>query len=143
MRPGRWSAAALAATLAACSVNRDYAESRRVLVDVGMSGEEVRRAVGAPTRIVEVPSVPGVAEQTVRVWQYDVDRIPDASVILDLVLAAGALVLIGAMVAGGGGSGLGGVKVGGGGGGGTRYRFWVGFGADGRVRGVTNLEKVR
>jgi hypothetical protein len=141
MRSGRWSAAVLAATLAACSVSRDYAESRRVLVDVGMSGEEVRRAVGGPTRIVEVPSVPGVAEQTVLVWQYDIDRIPDASVILDLALAAGALVLVGALAAGGGGSGLGGVKVGGGGG--TRYRFWVGFGADGRVRGVTNLERVR
>jgi len=142
MTPGRLGAAALAAALAACSVNRDYAESRRVLVDVGMSGDEVQRAVGAPTRKIPVPPTPGIQNQTVEVWQYEIDQIPDAGSVLELLLVAGALVLIVPAVHGGGAQSLGGVSAGGGGGG-SRYRFWVGIGADGRVRGVTNLEKRR
>lgn len=119
-----------------CADHRVWAEERRVLIESGMSAEDVRRRLGAPARVFPVAPVPGVAEQTTEVWSYAYEPAPDVRDIANLVLAAGALILI--VGARGGGSVGGGI-----GGRGSSYRFWVGFGADGRVRGVTNLEEVK
>jgi hypothetical protein len=139
MNPRRCGAGALALAMGACAAGGDYAESRRVLVDVGMSQDEVRRAIGEPVRRVPIAPTPGIEAQTVEVWQYRFEPTSDIGTVLEVVVTAGALVLIVAAAAAGGGTGLGGVK---GGGGDADYRFWVGFGPDGRVRGVTNLERV-
>ncbi len=75
------------------------------------------------------------ADQTTEVWTYDIEGPPGPEDVAMFVLAAGALVLVVAAGGGGGGSIKGGSF--------DRYRFRVGFGPDGRVRGVTDLEGVK
>jgi hypothetical protein len=131
MRP---LAAFLTLTIAACS-SRDVVEAQRILVDVGMTSDEVVRRLGAPERKIRVPSTSTAAEQTTEVWDYTLEGPPTPGDFIGLVLAAGALVLV--VAAGGGGGG--GIH----GGNFPTYRFYVGFGPDGRVRGVTRLEKLK
>ncbi|HEX7898274.1 MAG TPA: hypothetical protein VF950_10975 [Planctomycetota bacterium] len=126
-------AAVVALLFAACS-SREYAESRRTLIEVGMSSVEVRERFGAPERVIRVATSSAAADQTTEVWECEIEAPPTPGHFAALVLAAGALVLV--VAAGGGGSV-------GGGPGFPRYRFWVGFGSDGRVRGVTKLEGVK
>ena len=118
---------------AACS-SRPYAEDRRALVEVGMPADEVRARIGAPERVIKVATSSAAADQTTEVWECEIEAPPTPGHFAALVLAAGALVLV--VAAGGGGSVGGGPAF-------PRYRFWVGFGPDGRVRGVTNLEGVK
>ena len=139
---GAWALAVAFLLLAppGCVSQRRYAEERRTLIDVGMAGDEVRARIGRPWKVLPVATADGVADQTVEVWVYALTPPPGAAEIVGLVLVAGALI-----VAAGAGSGSGDFLKGWSSGGGdsrsAKWRFWVGFGPDGRVRGVTNLEK--
>jgi hypothetical protein len=124
---------ALALLFAACS-SRPYAEERRALVEVRMTADVVRARIGNPGRVIRVATSSAAADQTTEVWECGIDAPPTAGELPALARAAGALVLV--VAARGGGSM-------GGGSGSPRYRFWVGFGADRRVRGVTHLEGVK
>ena len=123
----------LALLFAACS-SRQYAEDRRALVEVGMPADEVRARIGPPERVIRVATSSAAADQTTEVWECEIEAPPHAGHFVALVLSAGALVLVAASR--GGGTVGGGFDF-------PRYRFWVGFGPDGRVRGVTNLEGVK
>jgi len=137
MGHGRAGAILLSACvgLSGCAGGAGKAEDRRVLVRPGMTSEEIRKAIGGPQRTHRVDAVPGVEDQTVEVWSYLYKSPPGAGeVALEVVAAALIVVVLAAGLRGGGG------------GGGTSeptWRFIVGFGADGRVRGVSSLEKVR
>jgi hypothetical protein len=102
----RSCALALAAALLApsgCVSQKRYAEERRVLIDIGMSGDEVRSLIGKPWRIMPVATAAGVAEQTVEVWAYALNPGPHpAEAAVGLVRVAGVLFLV---AAGGGGGG--------------------------------------
>lgn len=129
--------AVLTLAFGACSVSRDYAESRRTLVDVGMPADEVRSRLGGPARVIRVATASSAAEQTTEVWEYEIESPPGPGHFAALVLAAGALIAVAAVAKGGGGGSIsGGPSF-------PAYRFWIGFGPDGRVRGVTNLEKLK
>jgi len=125
--------------LASCGPTRDQLEERRVLVDVGMTARQVVDKIGRPTRVAPVAGAPGVQDQTVEVWAYSIKPPPDLGDAAEFTLLAGTLVVLCAATKSGdpiqpilnGPRGKG------------RCTFWVGFGADGRVRGVTNLEQAR
>lgn len=132
-------AAVLALTAVSCGTTREELEDRRVLVDVGMTAREVVDRIGRPTRITPVAAAPEVKDQTVFVWAYSIKPPPDLGDAAEFVLLSGTLVVLTAATGRGdpiqpilnGPRGKG------------RCTFWVGFGADGRVRGVTNLEQAR
>ena len=131
-------AALLALALGGCASTREEAEARRVLVDVGMTGRQVVDRIGRPTKIFAVEPTPGQSEQTVEVWAYSMKPPPDLGDAAEFALSAGALIAL--SVAAGHdppASILNGPR------GKGRCTFWVGFGRDGRVRGVTNLEVAR
>jgi hypothetical protein len=122
-----------------CAHPRVRQEEKRVLVDVGMSGRDVAQRIGRPSKVFAVEPVAGAADQTVEVWAYTMKIPPDMGDAAEFALGAGALVVLGAatgrvsappfpefLIRAKG-----------------RCSFWVGFGSDGRVRGVTNLEEVR
>lgn len=117
---------------------RDQAEGMRTLIDVGITGREVVARIGRPSKVVPVAVAPGVTDQTVEVWSYTMTPPPDLGDAACFVISAGALV---ALSAANHGRNVGGVSFGKSGRG--RCTFWIGFGADGRVRGVTDLEEVR
>lgn len=118
----------------ACAGGRTAGEERRVLVQPGMTAEEVRKAIGGPERTHRLDVVSGVQDQTVEVWSYVYATPPNAAeVTLEVVAAALVVVALAAGFRGGGGGGKSDPK----------WRFVVGFGPDGRVRGVSNLEKVK
>lgn len=125
----------VALAFAGCSVGRDYAESRRVLVEPGMAAAEVVKRVGEPTARLKVATASTSPDQTTEIWTYEIDGPPGPEDFVFLVLATGALVLVVASKGGGGGGIHGGSF--------QHFRFRVGFGPDGRVRGVTNLEGVK
>jgi hypothetical protein len=126
--------ALLLAACVGCASGKGTAEERRVLVKPGMTYEEVRGALGPPQRTLKLQPAPGIEDQTVEVWSYTYTPGPSAGeVALGIV---GAALVDASIAAGGWGGG------GGGGGGDSTWRFVVGFGLDGRVRGVTNLEKL-
>ena len=134
----RRRAAVLAILFAGCS-SREYAESRRTLIQPGMSSAEVRECFGAPERVIRVATSSAAADQTTEVWECEIEAPPGPGHFVALVLtAAGALIAVAAAVKGGGGGSFsgGGLDF-------PTYRFWVGFGPDGRVRGVTRLEKLK
>jgi len=110
-----------------------------VLVEVGMTAREVVNRIGRPDRINSVAAVPGVQDQTVVVWVYTINPPPDLGDTAEFALGAGALVAFTAAT--GRGDPLQPILNGPRGKG--RCTFWVGFGSDGRVRGVTNLEQAR
>ena len=124
---------------AGCGSSREHLEERRVLIDVGMTARDVVARIGRPSRISPVAAAPGVQDQTVEVWAYTIKPPPDLGDAAEFVLLSGALVVLSAATRSGdptqeilkGPRGKG------------RCTFWVGFGADGRVRGVTNLEQAR
>lgn len=118
-----------------CASGPGPAEDRRVLVEPGMTGEEVRAKIGPPGRILRLDPAPNIEQQTVEVWTYAYAPGPSAGEVA-LSIAGSALVVV--AIAAGGNCG-----VTGGGPRGPLYRFAVGFGRDGRVRGVTELEKLR
>ena len=120
-----------------CYSTREQAEERRVLVDVGMTGQEVVRRIGRPSRVFPVAPEPGVADQTIEVWAYTMTPPPDLGDAAEFTLTAGALVALCVVTKGRDTAVLNlGRRKG-------RCTFWVGFGADGKVRGVTNLEVAR
>ncbi|HVE42385.1 MAG TPA: hypothetical protein VNM14_21050 [Planctomycetota bacterium] len=122
-----------------CAHPRVRQEEKRVLVDVGMTGREVSQRIGRPSKVFAVEPVPGAKDQTVEVWAYTMKIPPDLGDAAEFAIGAGALVVLSAATgrvdappfpefllrAKG------------------RCSFWVGFGSDGRVRGVTNLEELR
>lgn len=110
-----------------------------MLVEVGMTGQEVVKRIGRPSKAFAVDPVPGVAEQTVEVWAYTMKVPPGIDDAVEVGLNTGALVLLCVATGGHDSTVLNGIKVPNKG----SFAFWVGFGRDGRVRGVTNLELVR
>ena len=110
-----------------------------MLVDVGMTGQEVSQRIGRPSKVVPVTPTPGVADQTVEAWMYTLKIPPEAGDAAEFALGAGALVLLcaatGRSIAPPFPEFL--IRAKG------HCTFWVGFGPDGRARGVTNLEEVR
>jgi hypothetical protein len=132
-----WGAAlALTILLSACGPSRQQAEDRRVLVEVGMSGQDVVRSIGRPTRIFPLEPAAGVADQTVEVWAYTIKPPPDLGDVTDFALTTGALVVL-CVASQGRDPGFGSLRIRGK----SRVTFWVGFGSDGKVRGVTNLQE--
>jgi hypothetical protein len=123
----------------ACGTPRERAEERRVLVEVGMTGLDVQRHIGRPAKVFAIDPSPGVADQTVEVWAYTYKPPADLGDAVEVGVTAGALVVLCIATEGRDSSFLGGIRLRNKG----RCAFWVGFGADGRVRGVTNLEEVR
>ena len=135
-----WIALGLAPLLLlGCSSTRTKAEGRRVLVEVGMSGRDVQGRIGVPAKVYPVPATPGVAEQTVTVWEYTMKPPPGWEDAAEFVVASGALVVVAVASKGNNLNGVGGF--------GPSNRgtctFWVGFGPDGKVRGVTPLAVAR
>lgn len=128
-------APAVCLAFAACSHAREYAESRRVLVEIGMSAEDVVQRIGPPEHKLRVATSSGAADQTTEVWTFEIDGPPSFGDFVEVVLVAGAIVLVAATRSTGGG-GIGG-------GGFPRHRFRVGIGPDGRVRAVTDLEALK
>jgi hypothetical protein len=130
---------ALLLALAGCGPHRDQLEDRRVLIDVGMTAREVVAKIGRPTRVTPIAPAEGVQDQTIEVWAYSIKPPPDLGDAAEFVLLSGALVVLSAATRTGdpikpildGPRGKG------------RCTFWVGFGADGKVRGVTKLEQAR
>jgi hypothetical protein len=109
----------------------------------GMTRDEVRHRIGSPLKSYQVDPVPGVPAQTVEVWLYSYSgtEITAAEFAAGVILLAAAFAVAAASIKGGGGGGWGGGWGGGGGGGDPdTYRFFIGFGADGRVREVTMIE---
>lgn len=131
----RRRASLLLAAFVACSHSREYAESRRVLVEPGLSAEEVVRRVGAPRQKLKVATASAAADQTTEIWTFEIEGPPSFGDFVEVVLAAGALVLVAATRSGGGGGIRGGDF--------DRHRFRVGFGPDARVRAVTDLEALK
>jgi hypothetical protein len=135
----RLAFALLGLLLSSCGPTRDQLEDRRVLVDVGMTARQVVDKIGRPTRVTPIAAAAGIQEQTVEVWAYSIKPPPDLGDAAEFVLLSGTLVALSAAT----GTGdpikpiLNGPR------GKGRCTFWVGFGADGRVRGVTNLEQAR
>lgn len=121
-----------------CSSTRTKAEERRVLIGVGMSGREVVDRIGRPSKAFPVTGADGAKDQTVEVWAYTMTPPPGVSEAVEFALEAGALVVLTAANKGNGPNSLPGIKTRGKG----RCTFWVGFGADGRVRGVTDLQEL-
>ena len=122
-----------------CASTRERAEERRVLVDVGMTGRDVQQRIGRPSKVFTVDPVPGATDQTVEVWAYTMKIPPDLGDAVEFAVTAGALVVLCVATNKGDSTLLNGVWIRGKG----RCTFWVGFGADGRVRGVTNLQEAR
>lgn len=138
--PRRASAAvALTVALLGCGTTREQAEERRVLIDVGMTGKDVVQRIGRPTKMFAVNPAAGVADQTVEVWAYTITPPADLGDAAEFALTAGALVVLCVATEGRDSSVLNGIRIRRKG----RCTFWVGFGSDGRVRGVTNLEELR
>jgi len=135
----RTFAVLLTLSVLGCGPTREEHEERRVLVDGGMTAREVVEKIGRPTRVNQVAAVPDQKDQTVWVWVYTIKPPPDMGDAAEFALGAGALVVLSAATGRGdpiqeilkGPRGKG------------RCTFWVGFGEDGRVRGVTNLEQAR
>ena len=135
-----WGAGVLGLTFllfSGCGTTRQEAEERRVLVDVGMTGQDVVRKLGRPTRVFPLEPAAGVADQTVEVWAYTIKPPPDLGDVADFALNAGALVVFCVASQGRDTTGIGSLRIRGK----ARCSFWVGFGSDGRVRGVTNLQE--
>lgn len=124
--------------LTGCASARVQMEDKRVLVDVGMSGQEVVRRIGRPSKVFPVAGASREADQTVEVWAYTMRPPPELDDAVEFGLSAGALVLL-AVATQSNDSAVLNIRTRGRG----RCTFWVGFGPDGRVRGVTNLEEVR
>jgi hypothetical protein len=120
---------------AGCGTTREQAEERRVLVEVGMTGREVVGRIGRPSKVFPLDPAPGVADQTVEVWAYTMKPPPDLDSMAEFTLSAGALVILCVASNGRDTSGFGSLRIRG-----KPCSFWVGFGPDGKVRGVTNLQ---
>jgi hypothetical protein len=131
---GYWTAVLLL-LCAGCGTTREQAEARRVLVDVGMTGKEVVNRLGRPSKVFPLEPAPGVADQTVEVWAYTIKPPPDLGDVVDFGLTAGALVVFCVASNGRDTTLFGSLRIRGK----SRCSFWVGFGSDGKVRGVTNL----
>ena len=127
--------------LASCGPTRDEHEERRTLVDVGMTARQVVEKIGRPTRVTPIVAAAGVEDQTVEVWAYSIKPPPDLGDAAEFVLLSGALVVLTAATRGNSNDPVQEILKGPRGKG--RCTFWVGFGADGKVRGVTNLEQAR
>lgn len=135
--------------LSGCSMSMEHIQEQQQLIKTGLTREEVVSAIGSPDKRYAVEPERGTADQTVEVWSYTytVRSGYDLAVIVAGV-AVLALVVVVAVAAGkgGGGGSFGGLGGGGGGGNsneGTKWRFCVGFGPDGRVRGISSLERIK
>ncbi len=104
----------------------------------GSTKDDVRRGVGAPGKVYTIH--PAVSDETVEIWRYTLvtsKGTEAAMVIVGVVLIVLLLVVLAAAGGGGNFGGMGGSS------GNTQWRFFVGFGADGRVRGVSSLEPLK
>jgi len=104
-----------------------------------MTGRDVVDRIGRPTRVFPVVRTPQVTDQTIEVWAYILKAPPDLGDAAEFAIAAGALVVFAVATKGNDTHGIGGFGQTNKG----RCTFWVGFGPDGRVRGVTDLDVVR
>jgi len=118
---------------------RDRAEGRRVLVEVGMTGRDVQGRIGNPAKVYPVPATPGVEAQTVQVWEYTLKPPPGWEDAAEFVVASGAVAVVFVASKGNSLNGVGGFAPSNRG----TCTFWIGFGPDGKVRGVTPLEVAR
>ena len=122
--------------LAGCGTSRAKAEEKRVLVEVGMSARDVVGRIGRPAKVFPVARETDQADQTVEVWAYNMKVPPDLGDAAEVVVNAGALVALVVLSKGNDVNQIGNV--------GPRnkgyFTFWVGFGFDGKVRGVSTLE---
>jgi hypothetical protein len=134
----RRSIALVLLLLAACGTTRSRAEGRRVLVEPGMAGRDVVGRIGRPTKVFPVYRTSDIADQTVEVWAYSKTPAITFGESVDLVVAAGALVAIAVGSKGNDVNGIGGLGSNRG-----HLTFWIGFGADGRVRGVSTMERTK
>jgi len=125
--------------LLGCSSTRAKAEGRRVLVEVGMTGREVVDRIGRPSKVFPVARTPEVSDQTIEVWEYTLKTPPDLGDAAEFAVAAGALVVFAVATKGNDTHGIGGLGLKSKG----RCTFWVGYGSDGRVRGVTDVGLIR
>ena len=110
-----------------------------MLVEVGMTGREVVNRIGQPVKVFPVIQVRDSTDQTFQVWAYSIKVPPDFGDAAEFVLDAGALAVL--IVASKGNDITDVAKLG------PRSKgyctFWVGFGADGKVRGVSTVESTK
>lgn len=107
------------------------------MIDVGMSARDVVARIGRPTKIVPVAGASGAGDQTVEVWSYTLVPPIDLGDAACFALSGGALIALSVAT---NGRNIGNVELKSHKG---RCSFWIGFGADGKVRGVTDLQEVR
>lgn len=133
---------ALSFLWAACATAEVRAREAWARLQVGMTREEVAGCIGGPDRTTRMPPQPGTVEQTVEVWGYEYSA-PSAGEIMGAIAmlpVAAAFVMVAAKAGripdlpGGGAPGEPRFRA---------YRFWLGFGPDGRLRGVTSVEGVK
>jgi hypothetical protein len=110
-------------------------------VQVGATREDVLRDLGPPAKVHHLMPDPGGADQTVEVWSYTftISRGPGVGAVIVCIVLVVLLIFL---LAAAGGRSFGGSGPGGPGGGGEVWRFCIGFGTDGRVRGVSVLEPI-
>ena len=102
-----------------------------------MTGQDVVRSIGRPTKVFPLEPAAGVADQTVEVWAYTIKPPPDLGDVTEFALNTGALVVFCVATQGRSSGGFGSLTIHRK----SRVTFWVGFGSDGKVRGVTNLQE--
>ncbi len=141
----------LSMLLSGCGTSMERIKEQQQLIKTGLTRDEVRGAIGSPDKTYAVEPEPGVKDQTVEVWSYTykVAGGYDLAVIVIGIAVLALVVVVAAAAAGGkgGGGGFGGLGGGGGGGSdsneGSTWRFCVGFGPDGKVRGISSLERIK
>lgn len=104
-----------------------------------MTGRDVVDRIGRPSKVFPVARTAELKDQTIEVWAYILKIPPDLGDAAEFAVAAGALVVFAVATKGNDTRGIGGLGVKGKG----SCTFWVGFGPDGRVRGVTDVDVVR
>lgn len=111
MAPARPPSTLGAALLSACVVvapgcvsGAKEGESRRVLIDAGMTAQEVRERIGNPRRVFPVTPAPGTDDQTVEVWAYEYSTRAAPGVVVGLAIVGFALLAV-VVAAGGEGRG--------------------------------------
>lgn len=104
-----------------------------------MTGREVINRIGQPAKAFPVAPAGQSPDQTVEVWAYSLKVPPDFGDAAEFVVDAGAIAILIVASRGNDLADIG--KLG------PRSKgfctFWVGFGADGKVRGVTTVEMTK
>ena len=114
-------------------------EGKKTLVEVGMTARELVDRIGRPQKVFPVARAGDVPDQTVEVWAYQLKAPPDLGDTAEFVVNAGMLVVFVGATGGSDPQGIGPLY--------PRSKgyctFWVGFGFDGKVRGVTTVEMTK